>query len=282
MARKPDFVVAGFARCGTTWLYEVLREHPRIFVPMRKEVNFFHRAYDKGVDWYTAYFADCPPDRLAGDISPVYAEDPATPARIAEVLPQARIILIVRNHVRRLRSSYWQLVRDGRRQDELVAFVQGEDDGTGFLERQRYTPVIERFRELYGSDRVLVLVYEEMSADPAAAIQAIERFLGIAGEPWPEAMTAKFGQYVNPTFVPRRPGLYRTLQRTHQKLRRTQIKLLDRPLDLAKRSFFKLAGQRRRQEAGPMPGEDRLRRYFQDDVAALESVLGRPLGDLWR
>ena len=85
--RKPDFVVAGFPRCGTTWLYEVLRLHPAVFLPVRKEINFFNRAYEKGLDWYTAYFADARPDQLAGDISPVYAEYPEVPERILATLP---------------------------------------------------------------------------------------------------------------------------------------------------------------------------------------------------
>lgn len=282
MPRKPDFVVAGFARCGTTWLYEVLRLHPRLFLPVRKEINFFNRAFDKGVGWYEAYFEDCPPDRLAGDISPVYAEDPAVPARLAEVLPQARVVLIVRNPVDRLRSSYWKLMRDGRHQDELVVLVRDGLDRDGYLGRQRYTPVLERYLELLGRDRVLILVYEEMHADPAGTIRAVERFLGVEGSAWPAEMTATLGRHVNPTFVPRRPGLYRAAQRLNQSLRRTHLKFLDRPLELGKRLFFAAAGRRERQEVGPMPGEDRLRRYFQDDVAALERLLGRPLTAVWR
>lgn len=281
MLKRPDFVVAGFARCGTTWLYEVLRLHPKVFLPPRKEINFFNQGFDRGEDWYAAYFADCPPDRVAGDISPVYAEDPAVPDRIATVLPNARIVLIVRDPIPRLRSSYWKLLRDGRHDDDLVVLAQNRGDRTTYLERQRYAPVLERYIELFGRDRVLILVFEEMHADPAVTIRTIERFLKMGACEWPAELTASLGVHVNPTFVPRWPGLYRAAQRFNQTLRRTQLRVFDRPLNAGKRLFFSLAGERKRQEVGQMPGEDRLRSFFADDVAALERLLGRPLSDSW-
>lgn len=281
-SRKPDFVIAGFPRCGTTWLYEVLRLHPRIFLPVRKEINFFNRAYDKGLDWYAAYFADARPDQQAGDISPVYAEYPEVPARIHADLPDARIVLIVRDHVARLRSSYWQLLRDGRRNDDLLDYLAGRSDRSPYLQRQRYTPVLETYRRLFGPERVLILVYEDLRADPAAAIDRIVAFLGLEGPPYPEAMTRKIVEHVNPTFMPRHPRLYRLAMRVNQTLRRTHLRVLDRPLDLGKQLFFRLGGRRRREEVGAMPGEDRLRRFFADDVAALERLLGRPLRQLWQ
>ncbi len=280
--RKPDFVIAGFPRCGTTWLYEVLRLHPRIFLPLRKEINFFNRAYDRGLAWYTDYFADSRPDQLAGDISPVYAEDPAVPARIHAALPEAKIILIIRSHVARMRSSYWQLQRDGRTNDDLVDYLTGKSDRSAYLERQLYTPVLEAYLRLFPQDRVLLLVYEDLRAGPQMIVDRIIGFLGLAGPPYPEAMAQKINEHVNPTFVPRHPGLYRAAQRVHQKLRRTHLLLLDRPLDLGKQLFFTLSGRRRRQEVGSIPGEDRLRRFFEDDVAALERLLGRPLRQLWQ
>lgn len=280
--RMPDFVIPGFTRCGTTWLYEVLRLHPSICLPLRKEINFFNRAYERGQDWYAAYFADCPNDRVTGDISPVYAEDPAVPSRIHETLPDARLVLLVRDHVARIRSIYWHLVRDGRANDDLTAFLDGSSAGSAFMERQRYAPVLERYLGLFPRERVLILVYEELRADPRAAVASILEFLGVpTGAAWPPEMEAKLGQRVNPTFAPARPGFYRRAQRLHQTLRRTQLRVLDRPLDLGKKAFFALAGQRDRAELGPVPGEERVRRFLADDTVQVEQVLGRPLRDLW-
>ena len=280
--RGPDFVVVGFPRCGTTWLYEVLRLHPRIFLPVRKEINFFNRAYDKGFDWYMAYFADAKLDQIAGDISPVYAEYPEVPERIHAALPDAKIILIVRGHVARLRSSYWQLKRDGRRNDDFVEFLTGRSERSAYLERQRYAPMLEAYLRLFSRERVLALVYEDLRAEPRAAIDRIVKFLGLGHAAYPDAMAAKIEEHVNPTFMPRHPQLYLVAMRVNQYLRRAHIRVLDWPLAIGKGLFFAISGQRRRRELGTIPGEERLREFFQDDAAALERLLGRPLRQLWR
>ena len=281
-SRTADFVVAGFPRCGTTWLYEVLRLHPAIFLPVRKEINFFNRAYEKGLDWYTTYFADARPDQLAGDISPVYAEYPEVAGRILATLPDAKIILIVRSHVPRLRSSYWQLKRDGRSNDDLVDYLEGRSESSPYLELQRYAPLLASYLELFDRKNILILVYEDLRKDPKGIIDRIVDFLGLAPSAYPEAMTAKITEQVNPTFTPRWPALYLVAMRVNQTLRRTHIRLLDRPLALGKRAFFALSGRRRREEIGKMPGEDRLRAFFADDVAALERLLDRPLREIWQ
>lgn len=278
--RRPDFVIPGFARCGTTWLYEVLKRHPAIFLPERKELDFFSESFAKGYPFYEAYFADARPEQLTGDISPVYAEHPQVPERMAATSPQAKIVIVVRNQVDRLRSSYWQSRRDGWSHAELDRFLAGEVEDCGYLLNQRYAPTVEAYRRLFGSDAVLVLVYEDMSRDPEAGVRAILRHLGL-GDELPEAMAELLGKRVNPTFMPRYPLLYRTAQRINQSLRKAHLPFLDRPLAGGKALFFRLLGERKRQELGTIPGEDRLQRYFAGDVAALERILGRSLAGVW-
>jgi hypothetical protein len=278
--RRPDFVIPGFARCGTTWLYETLRRHPGIYLPERKELDFFSESWGKGYPFYANYFVDAQDHQLTGDISPVYAEHPQVPERIAATAPEARIVIIVRNQVDRLRSSYWQSRRDGWSHAELERFLAGEVEDCGYLVNQRYAPTIETYRRLFGPAAVLVLVYEDMSRGPQAGIRAILSHLGL-GEAIPEAMAELLGKRVNPTFMPRHPGIYRAAQRLNQSLRKVHLPFLDRPLALGKRAFFAVFGERQRQELGRIPGEERLERYFQGDVAALERILGRSLAGVW-
>lgn len=278
--RRPDFVIPGFARCGTTWLYETLRRHPLIFLPERKELDFFSESWGKGYPFYAAYFAEAAPDQLTGDISPVYAEHPEVPERLAKTSPAAKVVIVVRNQVDRLRSSYWQSRRDGWSHAELDRFLAGGVEDCGYLVNQRYAPAVEAYRRLFGADSVLVLVYEEMSRDPRAAIRAILGHLGL-GTALPAAVEELLDKRVNPTFMPKYPGIYRTAQRFNQGLRKAHLPFLDRPLAFGKQLFFQAFGERRRQELGAMPGEERLRRYFAGDVAALERILGRSLAGVW-
>jgi hypothetical protein len=278
--RFPDFVIPGFARCGTTWLYETLRRHPRIFLPERKELDFFSESWAKGYPFYAAYFAGAGDDQLTGDISPVYAEHPPVPERLFATAPAARIVIVVRNQVDRLRSSYWQSRRDGWSHAELERFLEGQVEDCGYLVNQRYAPTVEAYRRLFGAEAVLVLVYEDMTRDPGTAIRSILRHLGLS-EALPAGMEELLDKRVNPTFMPKHPGLYRAAQRLNQTLRKAHLPLLDRPLALGKELFFKAFGERQRQELGAMPGEDRLRSYFASDVAALERMLGRSLAGVW-
>ena len=280
--QRPDFIVPGFSRCGTTWLYEVLKQHPRIFLPLRKEINFFDRAFDKGISWYEGYFRDCREDQLAGDISPVYAECAAVPDRILATRPAARIIILVRDPLARLRSIYHHLQRDGRRNDELCAYLTGAAPSSDYLSRQLYAPALEAYAARFGPERLLVCLHEELERHPRAVIERMLSFLGLGEEGLPPALEAALPRRINPTFAPRQAGLYRTAQSLHQRLRRTQIRWLDAPLDLGKRTFFTLFGERQRTELGPIPGEERLHAFFADDRRAVERFLGRSLDGLWR
>lgn len=279
--RRPDFVLPGFPRCGTTWLYEVLRHHPEIYLPVRKEVDFFRHNFDRGYDWYAAYFQACGAGQLAGDISPLYVEDPATAERIHATLPEARIILSIREHVERVRSTYWHIRRDGKTNDDLIDFLEARRGSSPYLDRHRYAPVIETYTRLYPQDRVMVLLYDEIRATPRAVIERVLGFLGVADEPLPTAMEQTLVQAINPTFIPAKPSLYRAAQKVNHALRGTHLRLLDRPLDVGKRVFFQAVGQRRRQELGPAPGEDRVRDFYAADRDRLERLLNRPPGTLW-
>src|SRR6266508_2090579 len=100
----PSFLGIGVPRAGTTWLYELLRTHPDVYVPLRrKELSYFDLHYNRGVEWYSKFF---PPDhevsrfRAVGEISPYYFYCPDCPARIAD-LGIAKLVLKLRHPVDR-------------------------------------------------------------------------------------------------------------------------------------------------------------------------------------
>ena len=140
--------------------------------------------------------------------------------------------------------------------------MQGGVEDCGYLLNQRYAPTVEAYRRLFGAERVLVLVYEEMSREPAAAILAILAHLGL-GPTLPAEMAEVLERRVNPSFMPKHPRIYRTAQRFNQSLRKAHLPFLDRPLALGKALFFKAFGERQRQELGAMPGEERLQALFR-------------------
>lgn len=115
--RLPDFFIIGAAKAGTTSLYDLLARHPGIFLPGRKEPEFFARddLYDRGIDSYAGLFDPARPDQLAGEGSTLYSLSPFFPdtaARIARHVPQARFIYVLRQPVERAYSFYVQLVKN--------------------------------------------------------------------------------------------------------------------------------------------------------------------------
>ncbi len=100
---KPDFLIIGTQRGGTTSLFSLLSAHPGIFMPEEKEVHYFDLNYEKGIDWYTAKFPAHPRETkvISGEASPYYLYHPHVPARVAKDLPEVKLIALLRDPVNR-------------------------------------------------------------------------------------------------------------------------------------------------------------------------------------
>ncbi|MGD8608262.1 MAG: hypothetical protein PVH21_13275, partial [Myxococcales bacterium] len=111
-ARLPSFLCIGAPKCATTWLFHCLDEHPELFVPDFKEINFFSvcrwgNDYEtRGISYYVRLFEAAGPVRIIGDFSPNLLQDPFAPERVAAIIPEARLIVMIRNPVERSRSHY--------------------------------------------------------------------------------------------------------------------------------------------------------------------------------
>ena len=130
----PDFVGAGVQKCGSTWLAEVLRQHPGIFLP-KKEIKFYCRKFRKGYPWYHNWFNN-KRDRMAGDFSPLYLitplcylsrkslrpkwarrglyflrKNPSARDELKAHYPGIRVFAVFRNPIDRAWSYYWFRIR---------------------------------------------------------------------------------------------------------------------------------------------------------------------------
>src|SRR4051812_9293771 len=130
MGVLPTFVVVGAMRSGTTALVRYLGAHPRVYVG-RKEVHFFDRHFDKGIDWYKSQF-DAPSGVLAvGEGTPRYMFDPVAVQRMARVLPDAKLVVTIREPVARAYSHYLKNVARGVEKLAFDAAVAAESDDAG-------------------------------------------------------------------------------------------------------------------------------------------------------
>jgi hypothetical protein len=195
----PNFLILGAQKAGTTALYAYLRWHPQVTGPSFKEVSFFDRHYARGERWYRAHF---PARRrpAIGEASPSYLLHPLAPERVAALLPDARLIVLLRNPIDRAFSHYQHEVALGREPLSFEDAVAAEDErlrgevermladpayfshawwNYTYVARGRYAEQIERWYAAFPRERLLVLFTEELAGEPGATYRRVLEFLGI-------------------------------------------------------------------------------------------------------
>jgi hypothetical protein len=190
--RVPDFFIVGNPKSGTTALYEMLRRHPQIFMPALKEPHFFaaeqppSSPLPRTLDEYLALFAAAGPNQRSGEASPSYLRSPVAAGRIAQLAPDARIVAILREPASFVRSLHMQYLQDHvETERDLRRAIAKEEvvrDGRTVLrysERVRYVEQLRRFHELFGRDRVLVLIYDDFRRDNEATVRSVLCFLEV-------------------------------------------------------------------------------------------------------
>ena len=207
----PDFLLIGAQRSGTTFLHQCLAGHPQLSPPLRKEIHFFTDQWARGERWYRAHFAMSTPlrgqHRLSFEATPYYLFHPLAAGRAVEVVPQARILVLLRDPVERAYSHYWHSIEKGWETLDFDAALAAEEerlsgaeqallDGAAvnvphrvfsYVQRGRYGPQLARWLEHFSPEQLLVLRSEDMFADPRALLSRVEQFLGI--EQWqPESL----------------------------------------------------------------------------------------------
>ena len=190
--RLPDFLIIGAQKAGTTWLAEQLRAHSGIFMPSG-ELHFFDQREPAihGTEWYAAQFAPAG-DRRAGEKTPNYLFLPDNPdirgghLRLARLLPNARLIAILRDPVDRAVSAVHHMQRKGivSPRYSIDALLGPRCDLLSWhvLEVGLYAGQVEAYMSLYDREQLLVLFFDEIQAAPAAVVERVCRFLDLAVE----------------------------------------------------------------------------------------------------
>lgn len=211
--RLPDFLVIGAPRSGTTTLHRYLDAHPQVFMAPQKEVHFFDRHHTRGVDWYRRQFAGATPDQTVGEASPTYLADPDARSRMAALVPDAKLVCVLRNPVDRAYSNYWYLLRGmgaipGEHAPTFRELVRAElhptapvsDVARAWTERQsvldvgRYAAQLRALTDLYPRKAVLVLLLEDLRTDPGTAYGSVCRHIGVDDTVLPQEVGGTFNR----------------------------------------------------------------------------------------
>ena len=311
MGRRPNLFIIGAAKCGTTSIYAWLRGHPQIYMSPRKEPRFFapdllsgpagkNLRYPEDLERYLALFAGATDEPRVGEASPRYIYSRQAPRLIHDFEPEAFIVALVRNPVDMMVSLHAHHVAGGTEPitDFGRALEAESERRTGataapgrrlratsnprltlYRERARFGAQLQEWFSVFGPERVHVIVFEEMVANPSAVFRQLLGFLRVDPDYQPPAFAAynprhrarstrlrgalmsRSGQYVLWRLLPALAGERGT-------------RALLRP--------FRGLNRRPAERAGPSPAlRRRLQLELADDVALLSELVGRDLAALW-
>jgi len=269
----PNLIVIGAGRCGTTSLHHYLGEHPEIFMAEKKELMFFVRELNwrRGPAWYERQFPRDAPVR--GETSPQYTLYPryeGVPERMAELVPDTRLIYLVRDPFERLFSQYalsHAFGHDSRSLDEALV----SEDRSLYVDAGSYATQLERFLERFPRERILVLDADDLQRRRQELLQTIFAFLGVD----PDFESPAFDSIHN--VAPEREGraAFRLVGGAVQKA--VGFERYRRLLARAPRALRPLfTAPRESPELKPRARAE-LEAIFRDEAARLRALTGLPL-----
>lgn len=288
----PNFLCVGAQKAGTTSLFDLMKGHPDIFLPAAKEIHFFHNTpfYRKGLDRYASYFEDATGHRMIGEFTPEYLHFSEAPARIRESLgPDVKIIILLRDPVQRAYSqfNFFKSLMLEEESDFLVA-VDKENVTTDirpyvkgnyppyYISKGLYAAQVQRYLDLFGNNVKVVLFEEFFSGDVKKNVCSIFQFLGVS------EFLADSNIRANQSKVPRNAKVFGALRSDGAVRLRTAVKkYIPERLYRVLRNAIDGATKRKPRK---LPDQQRMvlfERFYKDDVAALEGILGRDLS-LWK
>jgi len=268
----PNFLIIGAAKAGTTSLYHYLRQHPDVFMSSVKEPRYYWqeglaegRLEIFGREDYERLFSDVTSQRAVGEASPQYLNSPTAPERIAADLPGVRLIVSLRNPADRAYSSYLGRLQGG---EERRGVEEAMQPGSYYVESSCYYASLSRYFDRFARDRIKVILFDDLVANPRAVMRDLFEFLGVESTFDVDVTTPH-----NRAAIPRSPAANRVLLKTALFIHR----LLPPPLrdtgitSRIQRLFL------RRPEPLPPDIRRRLLEYFREDIGKTGALIGRPL-----
>ena len=200
--KKPNFIIAGFPKCGTTSLHHYLDEHPEIYMPTQKELHFFtcnilsklnkgpkdaivKKTQINSSEKYLNFYKSVRNETAIGDASPSYINYPSQFKKIKEYLNDPKVIIILRDPIDRAYSNYLHLKRENRETLTFIESILKEDerktnkysDFWYYKFNSTYYDKIIKAKETFSN--VLILTSEELSSNGYATLKNVYKFLEV-------------------------------------------------------------------------------------------------------
>ena len=197
--KKTDFICVGAPKCGTTWIYKCLEEHPAICMGKPKEIHFFNKYhgnestnepwhYVEGMDTYFEHFKHCEPNSIVGEIGPKYLYSDEACTLIKQHFPEAKIFMCLRHPADRAFSHYNHLKSKGVIRDKKFEDMLDHPD---IINWSLYAVNVQRYVNQFTKEKIRIFFYDDLKKDPSEFIQRIYEFIGVNSEYVPANLNIK-------------------------------------------------------------------------------------------
>lgn len=177
----PNFLIIGAMKSGTTSLHAYLSHHPQIFMSREKELRYFVDGgnWDLGPAWYESQFAGSTGAVAIGEASPLYSKfplHPRAPARIRDLIPDVRLIYLLRHPIERIRSHYQHSMFAGRAKGQIEEVIFKSPD---YVLTSLYAFQIEQYLEFFSLEQILLITSEDLKRKREETLRRMFRFLDV-------------------------------------------------------------------------------------------------------
>ncbi|WP_237060354.1 sulfotransferase family protein [Microbulbifer sediminum] len=290
----PDFFVIGAMKSASTSLYFYLEQHPQIFLPARKEPEYFSFRYASQDDykWYQALYEAAKPGQLLGDCSTGYSrglDERNIPERIAMQVPSAKIIYLLRNPVERAWSHYIHRMNERISEGKPVLdFDRAVRELPDIIDAGLYCKCLRAYLEYFPREQVKVFILDELLADPERHSEELDQFLNvphIRGRTFQRANAA--GQWNKEKKVTawlqelEKSMLGRVLKRLLPRSLRSRIRQAFRSSRWVRAIADRKARTVELPKRPPKEIQSWLFDRYREEMLALQELLGRPVPSSW-
>lgn len=198
----PDFLVIGAQKAGTSSLYHYLSRSSDVRGAATKEVHYFDHRFREGPRWYRAQFPVEETDRtwMTGEATPYYLLHPGVPERVVGLVPDVRLVALLRDPVSRAYSHFQHsralgfepladfaeaVAAESDRTDEAWARLEAGSvrepavEQFTYLRRSRYAPQLRRWLKVFPHESLLVHTAEELYRSPGETVDSVRRHVGL-------------------------------------------------------------------------------------------------------
>lgn len=284
MINKPNFLGVGMMKAATTWLSECLRYHPEVYISDVKEIHFFSKKWDKGVDWYYSHFEGVRGERMIGEFSNTYVDDVKYVHRIKDVLGDIKIIISLRDPIDRFVSHYKYIYRNDPKAKNIpldkISFntiKTIEKEFPDVLSRGLYFNMVNNYIEYFKKENVFIGFKEDIDRDPADEVKNLYRFIGVNDDFKPTMLNKQ----VSPGNVPKIYFLERMRGRIFKMMKMIFPRGIVWVRKLRLAEIYRKLNNRNSSIKIDSKALNWLKKYYEEDILQLEELLGKDLR-IWR